>query len=348
MGRHDRTFGRAKRIGRRTIEQSRNFKIRRHITQHPLDAVEIKGLATEHLAVPGVAQRGVQCGFHKTTAPRRNRDPGDVDRHQRALQALSHRQDDVVFGNDHIRHVHLAQRQEFIGRRVVARSEGEAFGISRNGDHGHVVVAGLIGSLDYGEINVGLAGQRYPSLGAVDGPGAVTADHRTRVHVGRIRARLRLSQREIGQLAARGQLAAPFLLEGVGSKAATGIGADIVHRQRKGIGAISLAQLLVDADAFAQRQALTAELLGGIQSGQPQRRRLVGRIARPDTGLVPSVYVRLDHLVRVGAGGGENGVDLCWHGFPLIAGKRPCAQCLFCQQALGNREKSLMTRQLRR
>ena len=67
-----------------------------------------------------------------------------------------------------------------------------------------------------------------------------------------------LGEGEVGEFAAGCQVFRPVVTEGVAGESADGVGADVVHGEGEGVGAVSFAEGFVDLDAFRQRQALSA------------------------------------------------------------------------------------------
>ena len=85
-----------------------------------------------------------------------------------------------------------------------------------------------------------------------------------------------------------------------------------MHRQCESVGAVAAAQFLIDANAFAQGEALAAELFRSVEACEAERARFVGGCAWPDGGGVPRVYIWGDVFGAMAASGVEDCLDgLC-------------------------------------
>src|SRR5262249_16944504 len=138
------------------------------------------------------------------------------------------------------------------------------------------------------------------ALLAVQDPGAVGLLHRARLDVVRVGARVRLGEREPGELAARGEVGEEALLLLVAPEHEDALEPDrLVHAHDDRKRRVDLRERLENARVAGLREALAAVLLGNVEAAQPALADLADRlVADPALLLDLAAVVALAELAQ--------------------------------------------------
>ena len=296
-------------------EQPRGLGLDGHLGEQLLHELEASDRATEGAALARVADRRVEAALRDAHAPRRERDPADVERRHRDTEAAVELAQAVLIGDAHrvqreLRRVLCAEAELALDRARV-----EAVRVGRDKEAGDAAGPRRAGARE-DERNRRPGAERDERLRARQRPAVAVALRPRRERRG-VGAAARLGQRVAPERLARREPGQPLALLLLGAEARDRL-ADEPHvdRDDSAHGRIRLPELLDDERVRQGVEGGAAVLLAPARAEVACGGQLVDERAVEHLRAVPVAHVRRDLALSELARGGAD--ELLFRGEPEI------------------------------